>query len=156
MIFRKFTLSSLGLSLMIATLSAHAAGLTSVHSAFGTTADGAPIEKYTLSNSHGMQASIITWGGVLQSLIVPDKNGKADDVVLGFDDIQATKPTPRSISARRSVGSVIASRTASSRWTARSIKFRPTTARTPCTAAAKALTSAYGKPRTAKKKVGWA
>jgi aldose 1-epimerase len=94
MIFRTFTLSSLGLSLMIATLSAHAAGLTSVHSAFGTTADGAPIEKYTLSNSHGMQASIITWGGVLQSLIVPDKNGKADDVVLGFDDIQGYQANP--------------------------------------------------------------
>ncbi|MDY7560843.1 aldose epimerase family protein [Pseudomonas sp. 10B1] len=94
MMHRTFTLSGLGLSLMIATLSAHAAGLTSEHSTFGTTTDGAPIEKYTLRNSHGMQASIITWGGVLQSLIVPDKNGKADDVVLGFDDIQGYQANP--------------------------------------------------------------
>ncbi|MDB5982841.1 MAG: aldose 1-epimerase [Pseudomonas sp.] len=84
----KYILSSLGLSLMIATLSANAAGLTSEHGAFGTAADGTPIEKYTLRNSHGMQATVITYGGTLQSLIVPDKNGKADDVVLGFDDIK--------------------------------------------------------------------
>ncbi|MGV8920057.1 MAG: aldose epimerase family protein [Pseudomonas sp.] len=90
----RFILNSLGLSLMIATLSANAAGLTSEHSAFGTTADGTAIDKYTLSNSHGMHASIITWGGVLQSLIVPDKNGKADDVVLGFDDVAGYQKNP--------------------------------------------------------------
>ena len=35
-----------------------------------------------------MQATIITYGGVLQALEVPDKNGKVEDVVLGFDDVQ--------------------------------------------------------------------
>ncbi|MCU1758575.1 galactose mutarotase [Pseudomonas sp. 14P_8.1_Bac3] len=78
----------LGLSLMIATLTAHAAGLSSEHTAFGKTSDGTPVEKYTLRNSHGMQATVITYGATLQSLEVPDKNGHLEDVVLGFDDVQ--------------------------------------------------------------------
>ncbi len=81
-------LSSFGLSLMIATLTANAAGLSSEHSAFGATSDGTAVEKYTLRNSHGIEASVITYGATLQSLLMPDKNGKVDDVVLGFDDVQ--------------------------------------------------------------------
>ena len=81
-------LSSFGLSLMIATLTANAAGLSSAHSAFGATSDGTAVEKYTLRNSHGIEANVITYGATLQSLLVPDKNGKVDDVVLGFDDVQ--------------------------------------------------------------------
>lgn len=78
----------LGLSLMIATLTAQAAGLSSEHKAFGKTSDGTPVEQYVLRNSHGMQATVITYGATLQSLEVPDKNGKVADVVLGFDDVQ--------------------------------------------------------------------
>ncbi|MBX8488815.1 galactose mutarotase [Pseudomonas cichorii] len=81
-------LSSLGLSLMIATLTAQAAALSSEHGLFGKLPDGTPIEKYTLQNSHGLQASIITYGATLQSLKVPDRSGKVEDVVLGFDDVQ--------------------------------------------------------------------
>lgn len=81
-------LSSLGLSLMMASLGAQAAGLSSEHKPFGKTNDGTAVEQYVLRNSHGMQATVITYGGVLQSLIVPDKNGQLDDVVLGFDDVQ--------------------------------------------------------------------
>jgi aldose 1-epimerase len=72
---------------MIAT-SAQAAGLTNERAAFGKTDDGTAVEKYVLRNSHGMEATVITYGGILQSLIVPDKHGKAADVVLGFDDVQ--------------------------------------------------------------------
>jgi aldose 1-epimerase len=81
-------LSSFGLSLMIATLTANAASLSSDHSAFGTTADGTAVEKYTLRNSHGVEATVITYGATLQSLLLPDKNGKVEDVVLGFDDVK--------------------------------------------------------------------
>ena len=49
--------------------------------------DRTPIEKYTLKNSQGLEAVVITYGGVLQSLRVPDKNGKFEDIVLGFDDV---------------------------------------------------------------------
>jgi aldose 1-epimerase len=54
---------------------------------FGTTPDGTPVQIYTLCNPNGMQARIMTYGGILQSLKVPDKNGKLGDVVLGFNDL---------------------------------------------------------------------
>ena len=54
---------------------------------FGKTADGTPVEIYTLRNGHGMEARIMTYGGIVQSLKVPDKNGKLGDVVLGFDNL---------------------------------------------------------------------
>ena len=88
MLQSRHSICGLGLSLMIATLSAQAAGLSSEHKAFGKTSDGTPIEQYILRNSHGLQATVITYGGILQSLKVPDKNGKFEDVVLGFDDVQ--------------------------------------------------------------------
>lgn len=81
-------LSGLALSMMIASGGALAAGLSSEQKPFGKTNDGTAVEQYILRNSHGMQATVITYGGVLQSLKVPDKNGKVDDVVLGFDDVQ--------------------------------------------------------------------
>ena len=81
-----YLLSGIGLTLMMSTLSAHA-GLTNQQGSFGKLPDGTPIEKYTLQNSNGVQATVITYGGILQALVVPDKNGKGDDIVLGFDDV---------------------------------------------------------------------
>jgi aldose 1-epimerase len=40
--------------------------------------------RYTLTNCHGMQVRILTYGGIIQSIRVPGKNGKKADVVLGF------------------------------------------------------------------------
>ncbi|WP_442964390.1 aldose epimerase family protein [Pseudomonas sp. KNUC1026] len=65
------------------------AALSSQHSAFGTLKDGSAVERYDLRNSHGMQATVITYGAVLQALKVPDRNGQLADVVLGFDDAQS-------------------------------------------------------------------
>jgi len=84
----RYLLSGLALSMLIASGGVQAAGLSSEHKPFGKTNDGTPVEQYILRNSHGMQATVITYGGVLQSLKVPDKHGKVDDVVLGFDDVQ--------------------------------------------------------------------
>ncbi|MBC3385811.1 aldose epimerase family protein [Pseudomonas sp. SWRI179] len=87
MLESRHLLTALGVSLMIAT-SSQAAGLTNERVAFGKTDDGTAIEKFVLRNSHGIEATVITYGGILQSLIVPDKNGMTADVVLGFDDVQ--------------------------------------------------------------------
>jgi aldose 1-epimerase len=57
------------------------------HASFGKTADGTPVEIYTLRNSKGVEARIMTYGGIVQSLKVPDKNGNPGDVVLGYDDL---------------------------------------------------------------------
>jgi aldose 1-epimerase len=54
---------------------------------FGKTTDGTPVEIYTLRNGHGMEARIMTYGGIVASLKVPDKNGKFSDVVLGYDNL---------------------------------------------------------------------
>ena len=54
---------------------------------FGKTKDGKAVEIYTLTNSRGSEARIITYGGTVVSLKVPDKQGKFGDVVLGFDSI---------------------------------------------------------------------
>jgi aldose 1-epimerase len=55
---------------------------------FGTTVDGHPVDIYTITNSHGIEVRAMTYGGIIVSLRVPDKNGHFDDVVLGFDDLQ--------------------------------------------------------------------
>jgi aldose 1-epimerase len=54
---------------------------------FGKMPDGTPIEIYTLRNAKGMEATIMTYGGIVTSLKVPDKNGKFDDIVLGYDNL---------------------------------------------------------------------
>ncbi len=54
---------------------------------FGKTADGKAVAIYTLTNSKGSEAKIITYGGTVVSLRVPDKKGKLGDVVLGFDSV---------------------------------------------------------------------
>ena len=53
---------------------------------FGT-ADDQAITLFTLTNAAGMQVGIINYGGIVQSLRVPDAKGAIDDVVLGFDTL---------------------------------------------------------------------
>jgi aldose 1-epimerase len=51
-------------------------------------ADGRAVDIYTLTNSHGVEARITNYGGIVVSLRVPDRSGKFDDVVLGYDRIE--------------------------------------------------------------------
>jgi aldose 1-epimerase len=53
---------------------------------FGRMPDGTPIDLYTLADGR-VEARITNYGGYLVSLKVPDRNGKAEDVVLGFDSL---------------------------------------------------------------------
>lgn len=53
--------------------------------AFGKTSEGQPVDLYTLINANSMTVKITNYGGIVTSLTVPDKNGKFEDVVLGFD-----------------------------------------------------------------------
>lgn len=53
---------------------------------FGS-ADGKNVDLYTLSNGHGLVAKVATYGAILTSLEVPDRDGKSADVVLGFDEL---------------------------------------------------------------------
>src|SRR5829696_1687175 len=56
---------------------------------FGKTADGQNVDLYTIRNTRGFEAKITNYGGILVSLKVPDRNGKFDDVVLGFNDFNS-------------------------------------------------------------------
>jgi aldose 1-epimerase len=47
-----------------------------------------PVKVYTLRNSRGVEAKITNYGGIVIALRVPDRNGKFDDVVLGFKTVQ--------------------------------------------------------------------
>jgi|TARA_B110000305_G_C19464013_1_gene656506 aldose 1-epimerase len=53
---------------------------------FGTTIDGQNVKLFTLRNEFGMEANISEYGAVLVSLYVPDRDGNAGDVTVGFDD----------------------------------------------------------------------
>ena len=55
---------------------------------FGTTKCGKDVYAYTLSNSKGMSAKVINYGANLVNLLVPDADGKVEDVVLGFDTLE--------------------------------------------------------------------
>jgi len=61
--------------------------LTVERKSFGGTLDGTEAFVYTLHNRNGMEARITNYGGTLISLLVPDRNGKLADVVLGFDSL---------------------------------------------------------------------
>ena len=54
---------------------------------FGKTDDGTAVDIYTLKNASGTEVRITNYGGIVVSLKVPDKNGKFDDVVLGYDNL---------------------------------------------------------------------
>jgi len=56
---------------------------------FGHTKNSDAVDIYTLTNKNGMRAEIMSYGGTIVSLSVPDKNGHCNDIVLGFDNITA-------------------------------------------------------------------
>ncbi|MGA9769246.1 MAG: aldose epimerase family protein [Blastocatellia bacterium] len=55
---------------------------------FGRTADQEAVDLYTLTNASGVEARIMTYGGTVVSLKVPDRAGKLTDVVLGYESLE--------------------------------------------------------------------
>jgi aldose 1-epimerase len=49
--------------------------------------DGKEVTLYTLTNEHGLFMKVITFGGIITELHVPDRNGQLADIVLGFDSL---------------------------------------------------------------------
>lgn len=67
---------------------------------FETLIDGVkPVKLYTLKNANGMEICVTNFGGRLVSVMVPDKNGKMTDVVLGFDSIADYQHIPSDFGA---------------------------------------------------------
>ena len=55
---------------------------------FGTMPDGTVVHRYTLTNARGMEVKLITYGGAIQSLKVPDRRGRRANVTLGFSTLE--------------------------------------------------------------------
>ncbi|MDR2946376.1 MAG: galactose mutarotase [Candidatus Adiutrix sp.] len=54
---------------------------------FGRTADGRRVNRYRLTGSDGASVDVLNYGGIIQSLVVPDRRGRPADVVLGFETV---------------------------------------------------------------------
>ncbi len=54
---------------------------------WGRLSDGTPVDLYTMTTLSGLEARIITYGGIIVSLRMPDRNGIPGDIVLGFDSL---------------------------------------------------------------------
>jgi aldose 1-epimerase len=67
---------------------AHAASLSVNVAPFGKLPDGEAVQMYHLQNANGVEVNIITYGGAVQSIMMPDKNGHGEDVALGYGDLE--------------------------------------------------------------------
>lgn len=55
---------------------------------FGKTKNGIEAQLFIIENSNGMKVSVTNYGATVVSINVPDKNGKIDDVILGYDNLE--------------------------------------------------------------------
>jgi len=87
--WQKFIIVSVSLFLfaVVAMSPAMSAESSITKKPFGKTTDGEAVELYTLTNANGMRAAITTYGGIVVTLNVPDRDGKLSDVSLGHDSI---------------------------------------------------------------------
>ena len=54
---------------------------------FGTTAEGRAVERFTLTSASGVTITVLSFGGVIQSILAPDRAGELADVTLGYDTL---------------------------------------------------------------------
>jgi aldose 1-epimerase len=80
------TLAALGLVLSTTSTAAPPSAPSISRATFGST-NGQNVDIYTLTNSKGMEVKILTYGGIIQSVKVPDKSQRLANVTLGFDNL---------------------------------------------------------------------
>lgn len=78
---------------LLAASPAEAAGAKG--STFGTLADGRAVPAVTLTNASGIAATVIAYGALLQSLVMPGRDGTRADVVLGYASMADYLATPQ-------------------------------------------------------------
>lgn len=66
---------------------------------FGYTKDGKEVLAFRMENQTGAYVTVLSRGGIIQSLCVPDKTGKLVDVVLGFDSVAEYEGDPEYLGA---------------------------------------------------------
>jgi len=55
---------------------------------FGRTPEGEKVTEYTIKNSSGSSISLLNYGAIIRTIIVPDRNGKLEDIAPGFDTLE--------------------------------------------------------------------
>ena len=55
---------------------------------FGELPSGEKVTLFTMTNANGVEAKVMSYGGIITSFKTPDKNGNMDDIVLGYDNLQ--------------------------------------------------------------------
>jgi aldose 1-epimerase len=65
-----------------------AGAMSLTQSPFGTMPDGATIDLFTMVNDHRLEVRVITYGAAIVSIRTPDRAGRLDDIVTGFDNLE--------------------------------------------------------------------
>ncbi|HVJ02177.1 MAG TPA: galactose-1-epimerase, partial [Sphingomonas sp.] len=76
-------------------LASNADAATARRGTFGKLPDGRAVPAVTLTNGKGVSATVIAYGATLQSVIMPDRNGRKADVALGYDNIEQYLDKPQ-------------------------------------------------------------
>jgi aldose 1-epimerase len=63
------------------------AGIALQKEKFGTLPDGREVYRYILKNRNGLEIHVINYGGIITHIFAPDRNGKVEDIVLGYDSL---------------------------------------------------------------------
>jgi aldose 1-epimerase len=66
---------------------------------FGVLPDGNKVYKYTLENSKGFRVGIINYGSIITEIFSPDRSGKFENIVLGYDKLEAYLENPAYLGA---------------------------------------------------------
>jgi aldose 1-epimerase len=89
--------------------------------------DGEDVHRYVLTNDHGVTVRILTYGGVVQSVHAPGRDGHGANVVLGFADLAGYVANNRPDAARVFLGAIVgryANRVAGGRFTLDGQEYR--------------------------------
>jgi aldose 1-epimerase len=63
------------------------AAMTVTRAPFGAMPDGTAVDLFTLTNSHGIEVRLITYGAIIVSVRTPDRRGQLDDIALGLETL---------------------------------------------------------------------
>lgn len=88
---------------------------------FGTLPDGRAVDLFSFESDAGVKAGILNYGGIIQSLVVPDRDGKPGEVGLGFETLGEYAAKPNFYGAL--VGRV-ANRIAGGRFTLEGLEYQ--------------------------------
>ncbi len=74
-------------TLAAAVTGAAASAATLDRAPYGTTQDGRAVDIYTMINDHGVRVRFLSYGGVITEIVVPDRTGRLDNIVLGLSNL---------------------------------------------------------------------